>query len=318
MKKRRETQFCRKKGGFLKEIRKNGVLYVLMIPGLLYFFVFCYIPMGGLIIAFQDFNIIKGISNSDFCGLMNFKFLVSKANREAVIRVFRNTLVLNVLFIAANTFFSVMLALVFSEIQNRRVKKVMQAMSILPYFVSWAVISLILESFLKADGGIISTALREAGHPINFYSEPGPWPIILVIMKVWQGAGYGSIVYIATITGIDTEMYEAADIDGASKLQKTLYLTIPVLKPTIILMTLFSAGRIFYGDFGMIYGLVQDNALLFSTTDVIDTYVYRMLRSLSNYGMSTAVGMVQSAAGFIFVYIANYITRKLQPDAAIF
>lgn len=307
-----------KNNNFINEIKKNFSLYALTLPGIIFFFMFSYIPMAGLIIAFKDFNIIKGIWGSEFAGLSNFRFIFSEANRPAILRAFGNTLLLNALFITFTTLTSVILALMFSEIKQKGVKKVTQAISILPYFVSWAVISLLLEAFLKTDGGILSSVLAKTGHSISFYSDPKPWRIILVLMKIWQGAGYGAIVYIATITGIDTEIYEAADIDGASKLQKTLYITLPILKSTIILMTLFSVGKIFYGDFGMIYGLVQDNALLFPTTDVIDTYVYRMLRSLSNYGMSTAVGLIQSIAGFAIVYTANRITKKVQPESAIF
>ena len=175
-----------------------------------------------------------------------------------------------------------------------------------------------LEAFLKADGGLVSTALARSGHEVSFYSDPKPWPALLVLLKIWQGAGYGAIVYIATITGIDPGIYEAADIDGATRLQKILHITVPILKPTVILMILFSVGRIFYGDFGMIYGLIQDNSLLFPTTDVIDTYVYRMLRGLGNYGMATAAGMIQSVCGFVFVYAANTMARRYEPDSAIF
>ena len=308
----------RKKGGFLREMKKNGTLYLIMVPGLLFFIIFSYIPMGGLVIAFQDFNIIKGIFGSKFYGLGNFKFLFADGTRETVLHVVANTLWLNVLFIVFSTVFSVGLAIVFNEVRNKHVKRITQTLSILPYFVSWAVIALLMEAFLKADGGILSTGLANAGLGISFYSDPGPWQIILVIMKVWQGAGYGAIVYIATVTGIDPGIYEAAEIDGATRWQKICRITLPILRPTIVLMTLFSVGRIFYGDFGMIYGLVQDNSLLFSATDVIDTYVYRMLRQLHNYSMATATGMIQSICGFAFVYFANKLARKYEPDSAIF
>lgn len=294
------------------------MLYLIMVPGLLFFLIFSYIPMGGLVMAFQDFNIIKGIFGSDFFGLGNFKFLFADGTRETVLRVVGNTLWLNFLFIVFSTIFSVALAIMFNEVRNKHAKRITQTLSILPYFVSWAVIALLLEAFLKADGGLLSTTLANMGINISFYSDPSPWQLILVIMKVWQGAGYGAIVYIATVTGIDPGIYEAAEIDGASRWQKIIHITIPILRPTIVLMTLFSVGRIFYGDFGMIYGLVQDNSLLFSAADVIDTYVYRMLRQLHNYGMSTAVGLIQSVCGFVFVYAANKLARKYEPDSAIF
>lgn len=308
----------KQKRGFLFEIKSHWMLYLMTVPGIIFFFIFSYIPMGGLVMAFQNFNLVKGIFGSEFGGLNNFKFLLADGTRQTLMRVIFNTLYLNVLFIFFSTVVSVALAVIFNEVRNKKVKKVTQTLSILPYFVSWAVIALFLEGFLKADGGMLSTFLAQHGINISFYSDAGPWRVILVIMKIWQGAGYGAIVYIATITGMDPGIYEAAEIDGASRIQQIWYLTLPMLKPTIILMTLFSVGRIFYGDFGMIYGLVQDNSLLYATTDVIDTYVYRMLRQLNNYGMSTAVGLVQSVLGFVFVYIANKLARKFEPDSAIF
>lgn len=308
----------KQKRGFLFEIKSHWMLYLMTVPGIIFFFIFSYIPMGGLVMAFQNFNLIKGIFGSEFGGLNNFKFLLADGTRQTLMRVIFNTLYLNVLFIFFSTVVSVALAVIFNEVRNKKVKKVTQTLSILPYFVSWAVIALFLEGFLKADGGMLSTFLAQHGVNISFYSDAGPWRVILVIMKIWQGAGYGAIVYIATITGMDPGIYEAAEIDGANRIQQIWYLTLPMLKPTIILMTLFSVGRIFYGDFGMIYGLVQDNSLLYATTDVIDTYVYRMLRQLNNYGMSTAVGLVQSVLGFVFVYIANKLARKFEPDSAIF
>ena len=307
-----------KKRGFAAEMKRNWILYFMTLPGILFFLIFSYLPMGGLVMAFQNFNLVKGIFGSEFGGLNNFKFLFADGTRETALHVIWNTLYLNVLFIVFGTVSSVALAVIFNEVHNKWVKKVTQTLSILPYFVSWAVIALFLEGFLKADGGIISEFLAAHGVGISFYSDAGPWRIILVIMKIWQGTGYGAIVYIATITGMDPGIYEAATVDGATRWQQIVHLTLPMLKPTIVLMTLFSVGRIFYGDFGMIYGLVEDNSLLFSTTDVIDTYVYRMLRQLNNYGMSTAVGLIQSVCGFIFVYGANKLAHKFEPESAIF
>ncbi|MDR2304974.1 MAG: ABC transporter permease subunit [Treponema sp.] len=300
---------------FSGEMKKNFALYLLTLPGILFFLVFSYIPMGGLVIAFQEFNLVRGIFGSKFSGLANFRFLFVN---DIIVKVMLNTLYLNVLFIIATTVTAVTLAIMFSEIKSAKVKRITQTISILPYFISWAVISLFLRSFLQSDGGIIAMFLKERGAAVNFYSEPAYWPGILVVLRIWQGAGYMAIVYIAAITGMDTGMFEAARIDGASRLQIIIRITVPYLRPVIILMTLFSVGRIFYGDFGMIYGIVQDNSILFSTTDVIDTYVYRMLRSMSDYGMATAVGMLQSVFGLVFVYTANHMARKLEPDSAIF
>ena len=175
-----------------------------------------------------------------------------------------------------------------------------------------------LDAFIDPTTGMLAKWLASMGTPVDFYANAGVWPWLLVCLRIWQGAGYGAIVYIATIVGIDPQIYEAADIDGTTRLQKIFHITIPILKPTIILMTMFGVGRIFYGDFGMIYALVGDNSLLFRTTDVIDTYVYRMMRMLRNYGMSAATGMFQSVLGFVFIIVVNWIARKLEPDSALF
>lgn len=217
----------KKKHGFLFEIKKNLVLYLMTVPGILFFLVFSYIPMGGLVMAFQNFNLVKGIFGSEFGGLNNFKFLFADGTRQTVLKVIGNTLYLNILFIFFSTLASVALAIIFNEVRNKHVKKVTQTLSILPYFVSWAVIALFLEGFLKADGGMLSTFLAQHGMNISFYSDPGPWRLILVIMRIWQGAGYGAIVYIATITGMDPGIYEAAEIDGASRWQQIIHLTLP-------------------------------------------------------------------------------------------
>lgn len=257
----------------------------------------------------------KGIFGSSFNGINNFKFLFATGD---IWRITGNTLFLNILFIIFTTAMSVFLAILFSEVKNRKFKRITQTISILPNFVSWTVIALFLDAFIDTNTGMISRALQQMGVTVDIYSTASYWPSILVFLKIWQGAGYGAIVYIATIVGIDPQIYEAADIDGATRMQKITRITLPILKPTIILMSLFSVGRIFYGDFGMIYALVGDNSLIFSTTDVIDTYVYRMMRTLRNYGMSSATGLFQSVLGFVFILCVNSIARKLEPDSALF
>ena len=206
----------------------------------------------------------------------------------------------------------------FCEIKNKHVKKTMQSIAILPYFISWAVVSMFLQGFLNDKGLVNQMITAFGGQSISFYNDPKWWPVILVILKIWQGAGCGTVVYIATITGFDSSIYEAAQIDGANKFQIIKSITLPVLKTTIILMTLMGIGNIFRGDFGMIYALVGDNSLLYKTTDVIDTYVYRALRQNPNLGFSTAVSFYQSVVGFVIVLISNKITRKVEPDSALF
>ena len=306
---------AKRKHGFIREMRQNGFLYLLTLPGIVFFLIFSYVPMLGMVMAFQNYSMRKGIFGSPFNGLDNFRFLFQTGD---IWRVLGNTLFLNTLFILFSTTMSVFLAILFSEVKHTGFKRVTQTLSILPNFVSWTVIALFLDAFIDPTTGMVAKWLASMGMPIDFYANASVWPALLVVLRIWQSAGYGAIVYIATIVGIDTQIYEAADIDGATRLQKITRITVPILKPTIILMTLFSVGRIFYGDFGMIYALVGDNSLLFATTDVIDTYVYRMMRMLLNYGMSAATGVFQSVLGFVFIMAVNLIARKLEPDSALF
>lgn len=312
---KRQVPAKAKRHGFVYEMKQNGFLYLLTLPGILFFLIFSYIPMGGLVIAFQNYSMRYGVFGSSFNGLANFQFLFQTGD---IWRVTGNTLFLNTLFIVFTTSASVFLAILFSEVKNVRFKRITQSLSILPNFVSWTVIALFLDAFIEPSTGMLAKAAKNMGHTLDFYSDASVWPVLLVCLRVWQASGYGAIVYIATIVGIDPQIYEAADIDGASRMQKITRITLPILKPTVVLMSLFSIGRIFYGDFGMIYALVGDNGLLFSTTDVIDTYVYRMMRMLRNYGMSAATGMYQSLLGFIFIVAVNWIARRLEPDSALF
>lgn len=293
------------------EFRRNGFLYLMMVPGILFVILFSYIPMGGLVMAFQNFKLKEGFA-SQFNGLANFRFVLQPSIFDPMKSAILNTLLLNTLFLVGTTLVSVVLAIAFSEIGNKRYRKLTQSLSILPYFISWSVISLFLDTFINPATGV----LAKSG--IKFYSDPSVWRPLLVFMRIWQGAGYGAIVYLATITGIDPCIVEAADIDGATRWGKIWRITLPILRPTVVLLALFSIGRIFNGDFGMIYALVGDNSQLYSTTDVVDTYVYRMMRTMNQYGVSTAIGMLQSVCGFIFVIGANALARKLEPDSSIF
>jgi putative aldouronate transport system permease protein len=306
----------RKSGSFLKEIRKNGKLYLLMLPGIIFIFIFAYLPMGGIIIAFQDFNAIKGIAGSEFVGLQNFRFFVESTE---TLRVIWNTVFLNVLFISFSTIASVTIAVMLSELGGNWFKRISQSLVILPYFLSWTVVAMFVSALLNTDQGLINKAIQAfGGEPILFYSEADLWPLILVLLKIWHGAGFGSIVYLATIVGINPEIYEAASIDGANRWQRIRYITLPLLKTTVILLTLLALGNLFNGDFGMIYSLVLENVLLYPTTDVIDTYVYRALTQLGDMGMAAAVGFFQSLIGFILVITVNQLARKFSPDSALF
>lgn len=304
------------KTSFWSEIYKNKFLYGLTIPGIIWFIVFAYLPLVGLAIAFQNFSYVDGIFGSKFVGFSNFKFLF---NSQDLWKVTWNTIYLNILFLVSEMFFSVVFALMFVEVKNKWFKKITQSIVILPHFMSWTIVAMFLTAFISSDTGLINKFLLQLHlEQISFYTNPKVWPVILVILKIWQGAGFGTIIYIATIIGFDKEIYEAAQIDGCSRWQQITRITLPMLRPTIIMLMIFSVGGIFKGDFGMIYAMVGDNALLYPTTDVIDTFVYRALRTLGDMGMTTAVGLYQSLVGFLLVIGTNALAKKIEPDSAIF
>ncbi|MBE5832387.1 MAG: sugar ABC transporter permease [Butyrivibrio sp.] len=298
-----------------RELHKNKVLYLMMVPTIIWVTIFCYVPMYGVLIAFKDFSYKKGIMNSPVVGLKNFEFLF---NYKGVGRIFFNTIFLNVLFIATGTILSIFFALIFAEIKNKVYSRVVQTIAIFPHFVSWTVVAMFLGGIIGGSGRLTYWIVEHGGGDPQFYNNALWWPLILAILKIWQGVGYGTIVYVAVITGLDKEIYEAAKVDGASRLQIILKITLPQLKVTAIMLTLMSIGKIFNGDFGMIYAIVGENSQLYSTTDVIDTFVYRALRELNNLGMSTATSFFQSIVGLVMVFVTNAITKKIEPDAAIF
>ena len=303
-------------GRFFYELLRNKFMYALALPGMIWFFVFAYLPMGGIVIAFQDFNVMKGITGSKFVGLKNFEFFF---RTNDWLKVVSNTLFLNILFIAFGTIAAVVIAIMVTEIGGKTFKKVSQSVMIFPHFLSWTVVAMFMTAFVATDGGFINQFLGVFGiAPITFLSSPQYWPVILVLLKIWHGAGFGSIVYMATIAGINPEVYESASMDGASRLQKIRFITLPLLKPTIILLTILSVGGIFNGDFGLIYAIIGRNPMLYPTTDVIDTYVFRALMDLGDLGMAAAVGFLQSFIGFVLVITVNAVAKKTAPDSAIF
>lgn len=301
---------------FRYDLKNNKGLLGLTLPAVAWFLVFAYAPMLGLVIAFQKYSPAKGIFGSEFVFLDNFRFFFGS---QDFVRVTVNTLVLNTLFILATNFVAILMAIALSEIKNKYFKKVSQSVIILPHFISWTVVALLIEAFLKTEGGFVNNILAAFGaEPIKFMQTPELWQAILTILRVWQGAGYSSIVYLAAITGFDQSMYEAARVDGATRLQCITRITLPLLRPTVVLLLLMAVGKIFNGDFGMVYAIVGNNTLLYPTTDIIDTYVYRQLMEQSNMGMSSAVGLWQSIMGFIMVVIMNKVTKKIDSDSALF
>ena len=302
-------------GGVIREFVMNKHLYLMLLPGVIWFIIFCYMPLYGIAVAFKKYDFGLGIWGSPFVGLDNFKFLFTY---DGIGRVFFNTIYLNVLFLVSTTLISVVLAIMFSELNSKWFKRVTQSIAILPHFISWAVVSMVLQAFVGING-LVNQTLKALGmSTISFYNEPGVWPLVFVILRIWQGCGFGTVTYIAAITGFDTSMYEAAKVDGATRLQQIMHITLPLLRPTIVILTIMGVGGIFRGDFGMIYAMVHDTAKLFPTTDVIDTFVYRALRQMNDLGMSTATSVFQSVVGCILVVATNALAKKLDPDTALF
>jgi len=301
---------------FFGEIKENRYLYLMALPGILFILVFNYVPMAGIYIAFTDFNPMKGIFKNEFVGFKNFEFFFTGLDW---LQVTWNTVYLNFLFIFGEICFSITLAIMLNELDYRKFVRVIQSLIILPYFVSWAIVGMFSITLLASNGGMINEALKLLGlKPVSFYTSPEVWPVILVLIRIWKSAGYGTIIYLATLAGINKELYESARVDGATRFQMIRFITLPLLKQTTILLVLLSLGRVFYGDFGMIYALVGDNSFLQSTTDVIDTFVFRSLRTLGDFGMAASVGLYQSVVGMFLVLGTNMLVKAYDKDATIY
>jgi putative aldouronate transport system permease protein len=302
--------------GLFKEIKTNKYLYILAVPGILFLIVFAYVPFVGHALAFEDFKLSTGLFRSKFVGFDNFKFFFGGRDW---INVTRNTLFLNALFLGIGLSFALLLAIFINEMRSTTAKKISQSFIFLPYFISWQVIAIMIYALLNSSTGFIGRIPEALGlKPVNWYGRPELWPGILTFANIFKYAGYNSIIFLATIVGISEELYESARIDGASRFQQVRRITLPLLRPIFIIMLLMGIGRIFYGDFGMIYGIVADNGVLFPTTDVIDTYSYRVLRQVGNLSMSSAVVLYQSVMGLVTIVVFNWIVRKVEPDVRLF
>lgn len=311
-----------KKAEVKKEKKKNVLkeywpLYLMMLPALLYLLINNYIPMAGMVIAFKKLNFAKGIWASPWAGLKNFKFLF--ASKDAWV-ITRNTLLYNVAFILVNMVVGIAIAILITEVRNTKLKKIYQSAILLPFLMSMVILSYIVYALLSAENGLVNNSILPMFHidPIQWYQKPKYWPAILIIANCWKGVGYGCLIYIASLIGIDPSFYEAARLDGASKWQEITKITLPSLVPTIITLLLLSIGRIFYSDFGLFYQVPMNSGVLFPTTNVIDTYVYRALIEQGNISMSSAAGVYQSLVGFCVVMLSNWIVRKVDKDQALF
>jgi len=289
----------------------------MMIPGITYLLINNYLPMFGISIAFKNIDYAKGIWNSDWVGFQNFKFLFQSADAFLITR---NTILYNLAFIIIGLIVGVGFAILLNEIKSKAATKAYQSIILLPYLISMVLVSYLVFSMLSIETGFLNkTILPALGiEPISWYNEPKYWPFILVFVNVWKSAGYSCIVYLAAIIGIDTEYYEAAKLDGASKWQQIRTITIPLIVPIIIMLMILNIGRIFYSDFGLFYQVPMNSGPLYDATSTIDTYVFRGLMQLGDIGMASAAGLYQSIVGFILVILSNYAVRKLSKDNALF
>ena len=271
--------------------------------------------MAGLVIAFKKVNFRTGIWSSPWCGLENFKYLF--ATKDAWI-ITRNTILYNLVFIILGLVVSVALAIFLSEMRSKKMRSLHQGCLLIPYIISYVVVSYLVYAFLGSNGLINKGILQEMGkNSVNWYLERKYWPFILVFVNTWKNAGYASVIYLATILGFDDSVYEAAQLDGVTPWQKIRYITIPLLKPTIITLTMLNVGRIFYSDFGLFYQVPQNSGAILDVTNVLDTYVYRGLLELGDVSMSSAAGLYQAVVGFFVIMAANALVRKISPDDAI-
>ncbi len=299
----------------LKLSKDNFALLVLALPGLITLICFRYIPMFGLLLPFKNYQYDKGLFGSDWCGFENFKFLV---NSKDVFLATGNTLFYNFVFIISGIVLGIITALLLNELSSRFVK-LYHTILYIPHFVSWVVAAYIINVLLNVDNGIINHLLISLGkEPISWYTESKYWPGIIIIANIWKSVGSSAVIYYAALIGINPEYYEAAKIDGAGKLKQIMYISIPMIKNVVIVMFIMSVGRIMYADFGLFYNVPMNSSLLYSTTDVLDTYVYRSLINLNDIGMSSAAAFYQAVIGFVLVVITNFVCKKFDPDSGLF
>lgn len=302
---------------FYKNVLKYKVLFLFLLPGLLVMLVNNYLPMIGLIAAFKNLDYAKGLLGSPFVGLKNFAFLFATSD---AVEVTRNTILFNLLFIFGGLIINVIFAICLNELRTKGLSKLYQTIYMMPYFLSMVVVAYAVYGFLNPATGYINSALlpKLGLEGIDWYLDPKYWVFIIPLVNFWVNTGVGSVIYIASITSIDAQMYEAAVVDGAKKLQQIFYITLPTIKPVMVIMTLLSLGNIFRGNFGLFYQVPMSSPALYSVTDVIDTYVYRSMTTMSDMGLVMAASFYQSVVGCIMVVLANFTVRKIDESSSLF
>lgn len=301
----------------LIKMRKYWLLYLMLVPGLIYLIVNNYLPLFGLTIAFKKINYALGILRSPWCGLDNFTYLFS--TKDAFL-MFRNTICYNLAFIIAGNIFGLLIAIAMDTIKNRFFKNFSQVIILFPFLLSIVIVTYVVYAFLSPGNGFINQSLLQGLglEGVNWYNDPGPWPVILVVVYLWMSFGYTSILYYSTLIGIDKSLYEAAVVDGANTWQQIKNVTLPCMRKTIIIMLILAIGKICYSDFGLFYQVPMNSGMLQSATQTIDTYVYRALLEQNNIGRSAAAGFLQSTLGFVLVMITNHIVNKFDSESAMF
>lgn len=295
---------------------RTAVLWVMIAPALVYFFIFHYLPMGGLVLAFKRFNYVDGIWGSPWVGFENFRFLVISGS---LWRVTRNTILYNIAFLFVGTSVEVVVAVFIADIYGKWFRKGAQSMMFLPYFISYVVVGAFVYNLFNYETGVVNSILRTVDmEPINAYGMPKLWIGVIIAFHTWKWVGYGSVIFLAAITNIDRDLYEAARIDGATMFQQARHITVPLIMPTVVLTMIFQIGRIMRGQFELFYQIIGNNGNLFPVTDVVDTFVFRALINSADIGMGSAVGLYQSVFGLIMVFTVNAVVRRINEEYALF
>lgn len=310
----------REKASGLVTFKKNIGLTALALPGFVWFVLFSYIPLIGLLVAFKDFQIFgsffDNLIQSDFVGFKNFGFLF--ATKDAW-KMIRNTLGYNSIFIVLNIVVPLILAIIMNSLRNKRTSKVYQTLIFFPYFLSWVIVNYFVFAFLSHDKGLVNSIFLQMGlEKGEWYSDPTIWPFLLVFINTWKGLGYNMVIYLAAIIGIDHTYYEAASLDGATKFQQARHITIPMLRGMIAVLFLLAVGKIFNSDIGLFFNVTRNSGALFDVTQTIDTYVYRVLKVTGNISLSAAAACFQSVTGLIVILLSNVVIKKVDPDSALF
>lgn len=295
--------------------KKNAPMTLLALPAIIMIFVFNYLPLYGLILPFQKYSAAEGVFGSPFVGLENFKFLFKTGTIWPAVF---HTVAYNLVFMFVGTAMAVFAGILLFELSNK-MQKVFQTSLLIPYFLSWVAVSYIVNTLLDYNHGVLNNIIEMfGGEPVLWYNDPKYWPVILTLANLWKTMGYNAVVYLAALTGLDSEYFEAAKIDGATKVKQIWYISLPLIRPIIIIMMILSVGNMMRGDFGLFYNVTMDSPLLYPTTDVVDTYVYRSLMNVSDIGMASTTGFIQSVVGFVLVLGTNLVVRKIEPDSALF